>query len=776
MKTMEKMVPSASPTSGYPDLFLPPGVGEYPRGAYGYGGAYGHAPPTPPSAGAGNVIRRLGWQSLVRYRWSTLALFLLLGAPGVIAAWMFHTPRYRSYADVEVPPIVMEVIDRNRRDSVIPLYKQHLATRAAQIRSPEVLERVLERPEIKTSTWYKTPPPNWMGGNPSHVERLLADLEVRPQSDANFIRVSIQTTAPLEAAEIVQAVVEEYRVWSVSQENRRLQDLRNVRSSELKNTELDIQQLERSIATVRRTAGTDDPRALLVQQRARREEMFQQRAELWRQERLAEEEEGRNTAAAAADANSPASQPAAPVEIRYYADAEWMRLSSELKRARMSFEAGAGRFGRDHPVRRQMEREVQAVEGSLQERQAQLDSLMQFGMGPTLGGQPINAATSPAERKRHYGRQAELLTQDIALLDDIAQRTLTQLNEMDDFKVRLEEKRLLRNALNETLKQQELQSQVQNELTFGKPLVPQVPSNSGRRFMMVGLALFGAAVVSAALAFTRAALNPQVHHTTDVMDSTQSPVLGFVPLLPDARRPSPEALALRNEYFRMIRTSLLERLPTERGSVILVASAGPGAGKTTVTELLGRSFAQCGKKTLVVDADLRRQTLGSRLSVRTSPGLVEMLQKLATDKEAIVPGEIGEPDCLPAGQLDSVQNSELLAVRAFKDHLQRWREKYDIVLLDGPPLLPVADGRIMASAADGAILVVREGHCRRSEVAHAVSLLCQATRRFLGTVFFGSSRSSQYASHYATYYGYGYLRPQAVSEEYVAVRSNGAQQ
>ena len=763
MRPADTTLAPTNGSNGFSELFHPPGGGYYPRA-------------TPPPQAPTGPVRRINLGSLMRYKWSALSIFLALALPASAIAWLSHKPKYRSWADIEVPPIRESVINQGRQaNAVIPLYRAHLATRAAEIRSQAVLGRVLDRKDVLTTRWYNEVPGSLFGVRPSRMERLMDQLEVRPQSEANFIRVAMETEYPKESKLLVEAVLEEYQAWSATQSADKDEALREVRDDNLEKFKRELATLGQKIEASSRTLGNDDPDVvlrILQEQRAnlenKRGDAVRELDNLNRLIAMSQDNENRNDNAASKIAAE------LPAEVRYSLDSQWSQYTSELKRAEDNLNLQRERLGPESPRLAELQRIVNSALNLRQEREKQLDLQIEHGVFS-----PLNAGGGKGGSLGTLAQQRDLRAGDVKKLDEdlekhsaLSKKMLDEARVMKEYKAEFFTKKSSFDELQRSKLLAEIEGRTPANVDTGRreAFQPTQPSNESRRFMMVAMAIFGAAGISLALTFIRAMLNPQVRETSDVFDSTQGPLLGFVPLVPDPKTATPDQLAIQGEHYRMLRTSLLERLPVERGSILLITSAGPGAGKTTVTENLGRSFAQCGKRVLMIDGDLRRQTLCTRLKVRNTPGLVEVLQKSASDADAIIKRGAGEADVLPAGQLDSVQNSELLVSRAFRDLLQRWREKYDIVIVDAPPLLPVADARIMATCADGALMVVREGHCRRSEVTHAVAMLTQATRRFLGTVFLGANRSQNYPSYYSTYYGYGYAAPRPARDELVAVR------
>ena len=169
--------------------------------------------------------------------------------------------------------------------------------------------------------------------------------------------------------------------------------------------------------------------------------------------------------------------------------------------------------------------------------------------------------------------------------------------------------------------------------------------------------------------------------------------------------------------------------------------------------LLARSLANCGKKVLLVDADLRNPNIADRLNIDNEPGLVYALsldnnQNADPIRKTDIPGL----DVIPAGNAER-DDLEKLAVGTFPVCLKRWRKSnYDIILIDSSPVLPVADARIISGYVDATIMIIREGITHRIDVIDALSCLDAAGGNILGTIFMGSGRRAGYG------YGYGYGR------------------
>ena len=191
------------------------------------------------------------------------------------------------------------------------------------------------------------------------------------------------------------------------------------------------------------------------------------------------------------------------------------------------------------------------------------------------------------------------------------------------------------------------------------------------------------------------------------------------------------------EAFRRIRANQRyaeggDALP----SSVVVTSALPGEGKTTVACNLAVSLAEAGWRVVLVDADLRGSPLASRLGIEEAAGLAEVLGGERTLDEVLWQWGAGSLHVLPRGAAPG-NPGELVASRGMADTLRDLRERADIVLIDTPAVLATTEAAVLARACAGALLVTRHGRTRREDVAEAVDRLRTVRARVLGSVLNG---------------------------------------
>jgi capsular exopolysaccharide synthesis family protein len=208
------------------------------------------------------------------------------------------------------------------------------------------------------------------------------------------------------------------------------------------------------------------------------------------------------------------------------------------------------------------------------------------------------------------------------------------------------------------------------------------------------------------------------------------------------------------ESFRSLRSSLLFRSDgAQQPRAILVTSASPNEGKTTVSANLARTLAFAGSRVLLVDADMRRGSLHKMMGVPQSPGLSDCLKGDCSSSGLIRPTQINQLSIIPTGTHQH-HSSELLLNARFDELLQEIRAQFDYIIFDSPPVFATDDATTLGPKLDGVMFVVRSAHTRASLVRRALSLLEQRNARLLGLIFnrANASARSYYYYKYASYY------------------------
>jgi receptor protein-tyrosine kinase len=272
---------------------------------------------------------------------------------------------------------------------------------------------------------------------------------------------------------------------------------------------------------------------------------------------------------------------------------------------------------------------------------------------------------------------------------------------------------------------------VSNKATYEPGAVsPNIPLN------IVIAGLIGL-LLGITLAVSRELLDRTIRTADHVAAITDAPVLASIGFDADIRR-APlltdlGGFAARTEAFRLLRTNLQFIDLDHQPRCLVISSAIPGEGKTTTSTNLAIALAQTGRRTLIVDADLRRPRVASTLGLDPAIGLTTALVGKTEIADAI---QVHGPSGLHvlASGAKPPNPTEILQSRVTHDLIRRLRASYDTVIIDAPPLLPVADSSVLATLGDGVILVVRHAHTTRDQVADAVSRVTHVGGRLYGIV------------------------------------------
>ncbi|MEO8097089.1 MAG: polysaccharide biosynthesis tyrosine autokinase [Acidobacteriota bacterium] len=291
-----------------------------------------------------------------------------------------------------------------------------------------------------------------------------------------------------------------------------------------------------------------------------------------------------------------------------------------------------------------------------------------------------------------------------------------------------------------------------------KAVFPNIPLNALLAFLFSSLVGIGGAVLADVLDKT-------IRDPEQVSRTLRTEVIGSLPLMKGrngyrqlgATRNGAAVTAEQdssgfNESVRTLRNSILLSSFDRRYRSLLVTSAAPGEGKTTTAAHLAAAHAEQGLRTLLIDGDLRRPSVHRNFNLPSSVGLSNVLLGEMPWRDALlkvdsVPGL----DVLPAGP-PSRRAGDLVG-RGMVELLEAAAGEYDLVVLDGPPLLGFAEPLQMATAVDGVIVVARAGQTSRKAVAMVLATLNRLRAKVVGLVL-----NEVHKELSDSYYYYGYYR------------------
>ncbi len=219
-----------------------------------------------------------------------------------------------------------------------------------------------------------------------------------------------------------------------------------------------------------------------------------------------------------------------------------------------------------------------------------------------------------------------------------------------------------------------------------------------------------------------------------------------------------------SESYRSLRTNISYASTIDKKiKSLLISSSQPGEGKSTTTANLAIAFAQLRKKTVLVDADLRKPVQHNVFGHPRGPGLSEFLIGQVTDLESIIHDtKVENLSIITAGGLPP-NPSELLGSEAMSKLVDRLEQEYDMVLFDSPPIVAVTDASMISSELDAIALVVKAGQTERSAVDRALDTVKNVKAPLIGAILNGASQESlggKYAYYYS-YYNYYYSADEA---------------
>ncbi|MGE3840908.1 MAG: GumC family protein [Vicinamibacterales bacterium] len=693
--------------------------------------------------------RRLIW-ILIRRRWQILAVTLLVIIPAMIAT-LLANPQYRAFTLIEVNPEGLSILPYKEiaTPETTPNYEIYVMNQEQVLRGPGLLAQVVQR--LQTD-----PHPEVVA---DEILRLGSSLSIKRPLNSGVFEVSYMALRPEAAARVANTVAEEFIKRHFQTRQKAREQARDLLKRELAELEQKVQQSEREMVKY-----AQDHRLRAYNSEA---DLDQERLMLL--SRQSAEAEGEVVSAKVKyDALQQASLEAFPERLvsPVISDlvSKQLHLEHELTQLRAT-------FGEQWPAVVQKRSEAALVQQQVaREKAAVLDQARQQALLDlrTAEGKLAIMKTSANEQERLVSQ-----LQNASIQYNIIQRDVTT-----------------NQKLYEGLLERLSQSGVAPGMELGnihviEPAVADPTVASPKVLWNFLLATILGLALGVCVAFARDYWHNALSTVEDVEHLTIMPVLASVPQMRPltltrqsfsstalVRSSISRALGLEQpeagdgpllvtaegaEAIRTLCASILLSRSERPPRIIVVTSASPGDGKSTVARQLGLAFAESGASTLLVECDLRRPTFSRFFGIDDDGGLSLFLSGHVRNVKI---WRTGNDHLHVTAAGPSVPNPvALLNSQKMRSFLNEQMQSYQFVILDAPPVLPMADAKVLGALAEGVVVVARAGRTQRQQLRRVCATLEGAGANILGAVLNGIEPEGNYNS----YYQYQHTAPGATS-------------
>jgi capsular exopolysaccharide synthesis family protein len=690
--------------------------------------------------------------SLVRSNLLLILGIIVLALSLAVAATLLDTPRYTAASTIQINDTSGQVIGEgdNQTDIANNMYDtdRFLKTQTDVLRSRGLAMRVAQRLKLMGNGEFyaamETPPP--ARGTPDDLVRnevvdlLRQNLKVDLPRDSRIVTISFNSADKQTAASVADAFAEEFIQSNLQRKYDSTSYARDFVGGQLGEAKLRLEESERALNDYARSAGiirtrdvSDSPgegktygggsitTSSLLQLNAAANDAHTARL-------LAE---GRWRAISESNLLSSREVLANPAVVN---------LMNQRSTLEAQLQDDLTRHLDDYPSVRQKRAELAKLDSELQSAAAAVRASVR---------NDYQAALSTEQR---LAAQVRALKSDTLAEQDRGVRYAILEREA-------ETNRELYNGLLQRFKELTASAGISasNVAIIDKAEIPQAPSSPNLVKNLI-LALIAGAGLAALALFLKDQLDDAIRVPEDVEHKLRLPLLGVVPqsegheldeALTDPKSPVSEA-------YNSLRGALLYSTINGLPQVMLVTSAQPAEGKTTTSHALAAGFARMGRKVLLVDADLRRPSVHRRVGLSNDKGLTTLL----TGHEPLVGAvrESGQPNLwmLTSGPIPP-SPTELLSSNRMEQLVEEMARNFDVVLIDSPPILGLADAPVLSALADGVVFVVESNRSRRGALKQALRRLRGMRPVLLGAVLSKFDPTRQ-GNRYSEYYGYHYYQ------------------
>lgn len=658
-----------------------------------------------------------------------------------------------------------------------------MATHRELVTSPIVIEKAIKQlaPEHRVDL-YGVPPSEW-------IETITSQLSAKISRKTNFIEVTYQSRNPDTAVAVVRSVIRSYLDFVAKNHKGTAGEIVEVLSEERNQLQGSLNELQATLQRKRREVGhisvsADDGIIDPMIQRA----VSLNEALLETQEKRLSLQATLVSVEQALDRGEDISQQLMGVEENLgqqlllssmgLSQQDMEVLGSQQKQmldAQKQLQSLSTDLGPNHPRIIELKTQIKTYQNYLSSYHAEARNRLSL-LGKSAPTEVI--LNMLRQSARQALQQEQQLSDSFELARSKASQHSDALVQLHMIERDVARKEALYDSLSDKIANFDI-TQVQAPIkatVVREPVSGQSPVTPQLRFVAFAC-LLGGSLAGSIIMYVQDLLDDRFNSPEELSSQLGVPVLAMVQDLEPLPGEGMDTVhinsmpnAVETEAFRTLRTSL--SVGNDICDRILISSSEPGDGKTTISANLSVAFAQAGKRTLVIDADLRKPGFTKLLNLKGQPGMADVLTSDLPIPEiaaSLVQGtSVDGLDVLPVGQRRP-NPSELLSSSALVELLAWADSRYDRVIVDCPPILAVSDAQIVGQLVDGAILVVRPEKNPRQSVVRAVDSFRASGCGIFGIVANGLSADSM---GYGYGYGYGYSDGYGHEEEELDNTSN----
>ena len=677
-------------------------------------------------------LHLLDYWRVVRVRLGLVSLVFLLVVIATGVATYLAPRQYKSFATLEVQPEMAPVrIFEHQAEPVANDDLKFSPTQFQIISRKGVLYPVIDRLDLQTKWASKgeTLPKEAV------YNRLLGRLTVEAIRNTNLIQITVYSPDRQEAALLANTIAKVYMEQRIADRQAIVSEGLDQLRNEVKQQELAVSQAYAEASRLRTQANIIDPNPDSLDNAGRvedtnvisnQEKVNEARSQAGAlQSRVAELDRLKSDDLMRAAGQLNLNDPIITAKLPVY-------QTAQAEKARL---LNAG-LGPNHPDVKALQAQIDTIGGQLRQ---QIDSIRrglttQLAIAQdSLKGMEANLQTSQTEQQTMKTASAQYVD---AKYKYIQERKLLELAKT----------RLSTESMERTMPQKPAFIRDMAEPALF-PSKPSVVKN-----MLLGIA--AGMVLGVSLAFFLEYLDTSLRTMDDVEEFLELPILGIIPkgikFLPRADEDSPDA-----EAYRILKTNVDFSRKKLNATTFSLISGGAGEGKSTSVCNLATTWAASGQRVLIIDGDMRRPSQHLLLEMSNRVGLGDYLRGKATLDEVILPTKVGNLYLVPAGSR-SPDVVSLLSAGAMEQLIKAARERFDIIVVDSPPILGVSDASILSSLVDGSIIVVQHRRFPRAMLTRVKKTIKSIDTRAVGVVLnqvdVRQDKNYRYYTSYNQYY------------------------